>query len=166
MTEDPPIQEKTPGAMLQAMRKQQGKSAEDVALALKISKHRLRSIEADDFGDFPAETYVRGYLKNYGRLLNIDEIALMSAYEKIQVKEYDIGLQENREIPPNPEGKSRRLWLIFAILIIVVTLWAAAYWLLGDVNEWVDSAPADAGFALAISPPGAYAPWFDSSTPV
>ena len=70
----------SPGEMLAAERKKLGLRQEEVAESLKITASRLKAIEQNNYSDFPSETYTRGYLRNYARLVNLDEKVVIDAY--------------------------------------------------------------------------------------
>lgn len=63
----------SPGEVLREARQKYGLSEEDVAAELNLSVNQIRALEDDNFQDLPGETYARGYLKSYARLLNADE---------------------------------------------------------------------------------------------
>jgi cytoskeleton protein RodZ len=68
-----------PGAALAAARKARGASVEDVARLLKLSVDKVQAIEADDHSQLPAPIFVRGFIRNYAKLLNIDIVPLLPA---------------------------------------------------------------------------------------
>ena len=63
---------KGPGEFLSQTRRSLGLEPENVAEILHLSLHQITAIEADDFDALPEPTYVRGYLRSYSQLLNVD----------------------------------------------------------------------------------------------
>jgi len=61
-----------PGARLATAREAQGLSLGDVARQLKLSVRQVEALERDDYDAFPSRVFVRGFLRNYGRLLQVD----------------------------------------------------------------------------------------------
>lgn len=61
------------GVRLKAAREAQGLSTRDVAQRLRLDAHVIEALEADDLERLPARTFVRGYLRNYARLVGLDE---------------------------------------------------------------------------------------------
>ncbi|MFT6791935.1 MAG: cytoskeleton protein RodZ, partial [Cellvibrionaceae bacterium] len=121
----------TPGKLLTAAREQQGKSQKDLANDLKISVHRLRSIETDDYSDFPSETYVRGHLKNYGRSVGISEDEIMGVYENCNVPLYSAS--SNAQRSDETVANSRKHWsFVYMVLVLLALLWFFSYWLFSD----------------------------------
>lgn len=71
----------SPGLRLSAERKKQGLDERAVAEQLKITLSKLQCIEKDQFDSFPAQIYLKGYLKNYARLLGISEQEIIESYQ-------------------------------------------------------------------------------------
>ncbi len=65
------------GASLKQARERRGISIEEAAAASHIPAHYIVALEADAFDDIPAPAYVRGFLRVYSRLLEIDTAALL-----------------------------------------------------------------------------------------
>jgi cytoskeleton protein RodZ len=61
------------GNVLRKAREALGLSLEEVASELRLSAYQIRALEDDDYADLPGATYVRGYLRAYARVLNLDE---------------------------------------------------------------------------------------------
>ncbi len=68
------------GGVLKTEREKQGLSIHDVASKLKISGRQIESIEADQFALLPEATIVRGFIRNYAKLLKIQAEPLLDAY--------------------------------------------------------------------------------------
>jgi cytoskeleton protein RodZ len=63
---------KTIGEMLRAAREERKLSVEQVNRETKISVQSIRAMEQDDFGSFPSETYLKGFLRTYAEFLGLD----------------------------------------------------------------------------------------------
>lgn len=66
------------GATLSAAREAHSYSLEYVASKLKLSIRQLSALESDDFSALPGNTFVRGFVRNYARLLEIDAQPLLN----------------------------------------------------------------------------------------
>jgi cytoskeleton protein RodZ len=62
-----------------AARRAQGLSLADVARQLKLSVRQIEALERDDYSGFAGPVFVRGFLRNYAKLLQLDPDALVSA---------------------------------------------------------------------------------------
>ena len=69
----------TAGGQLRAAREAAGWSQEAVAQQLKLAPRQVRAIEEDDYARLPGRTFVRGFVRNYARLLHLDPAAVMAS---------------------------------------------------------------------------------------
>ena len=69
----------TAGAQLRAAREAAGWSQEAVAQQLKLAPRQVRAIEEDDYARLPGRTFVRGFVRNYARLVRLDPAAVIAA---------------------------------------------------------------------------------------
>jgi cytoskeleton protein RodZ len=67
-----------PGAQLLAERRAQGLSLGDVARQLKLSVRQVEALERDEYAAFPGPVFVRGFLRNYAKLLQLDPEVLVA----------------------------------------------------------------------------------------
>jgi cytoskeleton protein RodZ len=67
-----------PGALLGDERRRQGLSLGDIARQLKLSVRQIEALERDDYGAFSGMVFVRGFLRNYAKLLQLDADALIA----------------------------------------------------------------------------------------
>jgi cytoskeleton protein RodZ len=117
-----------PGDILAGERKKLNIDEKDAAYSLKISIHRLRAIEANNFTEFPSETYIRGYLRNYSRVLNVDEQLVLSAYER--AKEAQATLENRDAVLSSADIAShshKQWWKVYVALLLLVLLWVLSY---------------------------------------
>ncbi len=71
-----------PGTILRRSREAKGLDVAAVAAMLHLSEFKITAIEADDFNALPEPVFVRGYLKNYARLLEEPVGPVLDAYSK------------------------------------------------------------------------------------
>jgi cytoskeleton protein RodZ len=67
------------GDFLKAAREASGFSIDDVSRLLKLAPRQIQALEQQNFTDLPPRTFVRGFIRNYARLLNIDADAVLEA---------------------------------------------------------------------------------------
>ena len=67
------------GAWLRSAREAAGLSEDGVAQQLKLAPRQVRAIEEDDFARLPGRTFVRGFVRNYARLVHLDPDAVVAA---------------------------------------------------------------------------------------
>lgn len=74
----------SPGAMLQAARQARGMSPEEAARRLNWLSEYVTFIERDEFASLRRPAFARGYVRAYGRLLQLDEELLLAAFDTVQ----------------------------------------------------------------------------------
>ncbi|CAE6489806.1 MAG TPA: helix-turn-helix domain-containing protein [Nitrosomonas nitrosa] len=65
------------GQLLRAERLKRGLSINEVARRLHLSAQQIHAIEEEDFSKLPSGTYLRGFIKNYSNLLQLDTNAML-----------------------------------------------------------------------------------------
>jgi len=111
------------GAVLVNARNAAALSQTDVAEQINLPRHIIRDLEADDFESLPESTYIRGYLRNYARVVGIDADSLINTYIEQHYQEPVV--EENRRSKQSYDPAI--LWstaAVFSILIgLVITWW-------------------------------------------
>ena len=69
------------GKKFQEARVARGLTLDEAARMTKIRPSRLAEIEADDFSQFPSLAYAQGFLKIYGKFLDVDVAPYLEAFE-------------------------------------------------------------------------------------
>ncbi len=71
-------------AMLVKCREKAGLDLEQAAEELHLSAHIVKALEREDFAHLPEPPYVRGYLRGYSKLADIDAKELIRTYEALR----------------------------------------------------------------------------------
>lgn len=99
------------GAQLRAAREALGISMQDVANALKLGERQLEALEGGNWQLLPGSTFVRGFVRNYARLVHLDPLPLMrqldATLEKPVMRLGDADIHQAR-MPQGGSGISRR----------------------------------------------------------
>lgn len=69
----------TAGELLRAARESHGLTIDVVAQHLKLAPRQVRAIEEGDYAALPGRTFVRGFARNYARLMQLDPDAILAA---------------------------------------------------------------------------------------
>lgn len=114
-----------PGQALAEARAARNLSVADVATQLKLSVSQVVALEADAYDKLPGPVFVRGFVRNYARLLELDADALADTVDLPQVsRPASAAVPRSRNIP-FPERRPanwRPYALVLAILIGAVVL--------------------------------------------
>ena len=77
------------GARLRLARELRQMSVNDVAQALKLGSRQVQALENGNWQGLPGQTFVRGFVRNYARLLQIDPTPLMDQLDDTLEKPAD-----------------------------------------------------------------------------
>lgn len=121
------------GELLRQAREARGLKVEEIAQTLKLGVRQIEAIEADRWESLPGATIVRGFVRNYARLVQVDATPLMARLDSVLAKPSDtLAVPETR--PANVttstiSGTRRDRTVVFAGLGLV-GLAVAAYLLM------------------------------------
>ncbi len=111
----------SPGNMLKEARVQQGMSVEQIASKLFLNVSQIASIEADELESASSITFVKGYVKNYSRLLGLDTSVVITAFEQIhKAKEPEAKLQSFSRRVAKQNHDDRWMLVTYGILLLLV----------------------------------------------
>ena len=83
-TPSPETRNLSPGDQLRNARQGYRWSVEDVAANLNLTVDMVRALESGDTEALPGPTFVRGYLRAYARLMEIDESTVLAGADDAQ----------------------------------------------------------------------------------
>ncbi|SFE52659.1 RodZ domain-containing protein [Nitrosomonas sp. Nm166] len=124
------------GHILRKARAAKGMSIEDVSRQLRLSVQQIEVIEKEDFDKLPGRTFLRGFIRNYANLVQLDPVPLlqmlpesartMSTYERMPLKKKQISFSSSRE----SSGSNR--------LVIFIVLFASIFgaYFIFENNNW------------------------------
>jgi cytoskeleton protein RodZ len=135
------------GEQLRAARKARVLEVTDVAQALKLGARQVEALENGDWEALPGQTFIRGVVRNYARLVQIDALPLMAQLDLILKKpDYALKLSESTGSSMSRGAsfgapRRDRLVVVFGLLLVIVA--ALAYFLLAkDLSSLRESAQA------------------------
>jgi cytoskeleton protein RodZ len=108
-----------PGAVLLAERRAQGLSLGDVARQLKLSVRQVEALERDDYESFPGPVFVRGFLRNYAKLLRLDADSIVG---QVQLPSSAEGPALEVQSQPQQISPTSRIPLIGGVLVLGILL--------------------------------------------
>lgn len=137
----------TAGQLLRQAREQRKLTVAQVALQLNLKPDQVNKLEQDQF-DSALETFARGYVRAYGRLLKLSESELMAAFGQ------QTGCQQSSTKPmrtfSNRTAKqateNRFMWLTYAMVALLLILLFIWWW---QVEREVPSTAQDQSDTLS-----------------
>ena len=70
------------GQLLRAARLERGLSIDDVARQLRLSVRQVIALEEDDYSRLSSATFLRGFVRNYAKLLQMDAAPLLQRVQE------------------------------------------------------------------------------------
>jgi len=143
-----PAAQPSPGTVVREAREAAGLSIDDVAQQLKLAPRQVQALESDDYEHLPGRTFVRGFLRNYARLLGLDATALLAALPDGNMASLDRPsisptTRVMGELPTDARSKAGHArWAIPLAFVALVAIAAAYMWRPG--GERARNAPAGA----------------------
>lgn len=119
----------TVGSQLRSAREAKGLSLVEMAQALKLGVRQVEALETGDWQALPGSTFIRGFVRNYARLVQVDATPLMEQLGNIlDVKRPELSLPERpRPSMPQPAGRAQRrdyamasVGLAFVVIALLV----------------------------------------------
>jgi cytoskeleton protein RodZ len=115
------------GGALRAAREQQGLSVTDVAKQLRLGNKQVEALELDHFSDLPESTIVKGFIRNYAKLLKISAEPLLAAYAELMPskEQYAFTLNPgiNMKITESRKLNTTRYFLLTLGLLLGLGIW-------------------------------------------
>ncbi len=163
------------GRMLAAARESAGLSIEEVAAQLRLSVRQVQALEADETEALPGITFVRGFIRNYAKLLGLDAETLLAAY---RVSVPDAGAHaitlKYENIPII--SRDKKAWLPYVLASALVGLTLAGWMIYMEyaveeshkavTENVVPEKPVAPPEAVALEPAAPMLPQEPSVTPV
>lgn len=117
----PPEAPRTVGAAFRAARENLGMSLADAARQLRLSARQVEALEADDYAHLPSAIFVRGFIRNYAKLLQIDAEPLLAQAGRVIPAKPESVIVPQPHGAPFPTGRER-FWRQYAMVGVVLAL--------------------------------------------
>lgn len=131
------------GEQLGAARQARGLAVLDIAQALKLGARQVDALENGDWQALPGQTFIRGFVRNYARMVQIDPAPLMAQLDGVLEKPVNsLAVPETRptSMPLTGGSASRRDRAVVMSGVGLVALAALAYFLMpNDMSAWRES---------------------------
>ncbi|KAF7762923.1 cytoskeleton protein RodZ [Pseudoalteromonas undina] len=131
MNEDntqPQNDEPSVGQILKTHRENANISLAKIASLLKLTESQVEHIENDEYHLLGAKTFVKGYIKNYCRTLNIDSTAILTMLPAYSTSDKPVDMQSFSRRTEKEAHDSRLMTVSYLILAIVIGSSAVWWW--------------------------------------
>lgn len=151
------------GKLLAEARERAGLTVADVARQLRLSVRQIEALEVNDNASLPGDTFRRGFIRNYAKLLQIDPEPLLNSHQWAQPQAQAIAVPMGqvefggrRRLMPLGDN-SLRLALPKLVIVIGVALlalsWGAYELLQGHPASLEPAAKSGSETTIALSLP-------------
>lgn len=142
----------SPGRALAAARGELKLSVADVSQQIKYAARQIEAIESDDYANLPGTTFVRGMIRSYAKLVQVDPEPLLANLRRRDIPPavtVDLGT-DGQEPFIEGGGKSNRIYVALSVAALVAVAVVVYEWQISppDTGEVVKitskATPADA----------------------
>ncbi|GMR18254.1 MAG: hypothetical protein BMS9Abin33_0660 [Gammaproteobacteria bacterium] len=117
-----------PGYMLAQGRLKAKMTTEQVAEKLHLSPRKVSALEGNDYKELPEAPYVRGYMRNYARLVGVSPGPLLEAYNKMtgakkQSEVTTVPLKKNKVFDDSGIVKIAAVVTGIAVVALIIFMW-------------------------------------------
>lgn len=112
------------GQLLRAERLKRGLSVGEVARRLRLSVQQVNAIEEEDYSKLPSGVFLRGFVRNYGSLLQLDTnslLRLLTQSAPVLVQQHPA--KQEKTVPlvlSKRGGEGRGAWLLAIGLVLAL----------------------------------------------
>lgn len=127
------------GQQLETARKALQISVIEVAQRLRLGEKQVLALETGELAALPGKTFVRGFVRNYARVVQIDPeplLHLLDNADKLSAPKLELHESTHVAMPEQGRGVSRDLLTVVAGLLLVAIA-AALYFFLPE--QWIAS---------------------------
>lgn len=128
------------GQILKAAREAKGMSVADVATALHLRPSVVKDLEADDFSNISSATYIRGYIKNFARIVEADKQKVEACLASQVPGVSQPAMQSFSRKTVRQARDKRYLMLTYLVILILVAL--LVFWWL-QTSKFFNTATVD-----------------------
>lgn len=112
----------TLGRILKAGRETMGLSVQDAALKLHLRPKIVSDLESDNFTNIASPTYIRGYVKNYARMVNADSAVIEACLVRQVPVVTEPSMQSFSRKTTHQARDTKLKWLSFVIVFVLIGL--------------------------------------------
>ncbi|SDJ83546.1 RodZ domain-containing protein [Microbulbifer yueqingensis] len=127
-----PVSGDTPGTLIRRAREAAGLSRKELSERMCFIGDKLTLLENDDYARLPASLYIKGYIRNICKELDIDEAPILQAYSGYCGQEEDTpAILDHVQRDSGPVAGGRR-GLSGLALVSLIAVGGAFWWMNGN----------------------------------
>lgn len=115
------------GQVLQAARLAQDMSTQDIARQLRLSEKQVTAIEEDDHSKFPNQTFLRGFIRNYAKLVREDteefSQLLQQTFPPVSTQAISYPVDGTPFTPDHKQSRGNIIIILVAVLVSLLLIY-------------------------------------------
>ncbi len=115
------------GHLLREGRERLGFSVEDVVAKIKLSHRQIVALEEDDFQALPETAFLRGFVRSYAKLLQLDAEPLLDALPGAEAAQIVLP-QVEALFPTAKSARRQNVNLLLAALLVALVIAGFSVW--------------------------------------
>lgn len=124
----------SPGKIFIGRRQALGLTEEQVAKQLYMTVTKVKALENDDYGYLNSDTFIRGYIRAYANLLQINVEELLKEYDALIEQRTPKPLVEDAVVPVESSNKVA-VFFIGVIAVFFLLVWLIDRWFFESRSE-------------------------------
>lgn len=109
------------GELLIGARERWNLSDADLARQMRLALRQVQALEENRFDDLPGNTFVRGFIRNYARVVQADPEPFLQAYERSRPRQQQPEIERSQEQIAFP-NKALPKWLWYLGVLLMLAL--------------------------------------------
>lgn len=133
-----------------------------LAARIHLTTDMVEALERDDYAEMPARVFVRGYVRNYARAVNLPSESVLAQFDRLWPDEQNrVKVQESPGLAT--DVPARRLWpRLVTWLVLLATIGLPLIWWQGYLDQylkgWKDSSAPSTELSAETPPVQATSP--------
>ncbi len=129
-----------------------------LAARIHLTSDMVDALERDDYSEMPARVFVRGYVRNYARAVNLPAESVLAQFDRQWPEEdYQVRLDESPRLAADPHPHRRWpglvTWLVVIVVVGLTLVWWQGY-LDRYLAQWQEGTATTQTTALSEQPAG------------
>lgn len=142
------------GELLIAARERWNLTAADLARQLRLGLRQVHALEENDFDALPGNTFVRGFIRNYARVVQTEPEVFLEAYERSRPQLIQPAIEHNAaQIALQNTSTPKWVWYIVAFISLLLASPLVIYFALRDDEASLKALPATSTSKLSAAQP-------------
>ena len=150
---DPVVEQAKLGELLVAARERWNLSSADLARQLRLGLRQVQALEENNFDALPGNTFVRGFIRNYARVVQTEPEAFLEAYERSRPQLQQPVIERNStHIAFQNTSTPKWVWYVVGFIVVLLASPLLIYLALREDEASLKALPTSSSKLSAAQP--------------